>query len=251
MIAARNIGCELQGKTILSDVSFAAAAGDFWLIFGANGAGKTTLTRILGGYIHGYTGQALVDGADVRHLGRRQIARRLAYLPQSDEFTLPLAVRDILLAGRYPYAELFHGYSDQDRRMFAEVTARFRLQEFLERDIRTLSGGERKRVLLAAALIQDVPVIVLDEPLNFLDPGAALHLMQILAQLAAEGKTILAVSHQLEFFYPRVSHMLALQTGRVLYAGEKRFDPAVFEAAYGVRYHLYRHDTAEHLFLHG
>jgi len=221
-------------QLILQELDFSIKKNDFVLIFGQNGAGKSTLLRILAGIIPAGAGKILINGKNVVTYSKRELATLLSYLPQSDEFSLPILVKDILLAGRYPYRSFLKKLSDRDREIFAEGVERFGLGDLLQRNMQTLSGGERKKVLLTTAFIQDVPLILLDEPVNFLDPGSTVQLIKMLNNLHESGKTILLVSHEIERFFPSANKMLALKNGRMSYFGKKMFSPELFQEVFQV-----------------
>lgn len=240
MIEARGLGYAVGGRAILRGLEFSVAAGDLLLVCGRNGAGKSTLLRLLAGMAVASNGEVRLAGRALGDYGRRELAARLAYLPQADDFALPLLVRDVLLAGRYPYRTLFRAYGRRDREAFDAGVARFNLSGLLARNIQTLSGGERKKVLLAAAIIQDVPLLLLDEPLAALDPGSALGLVADLAALQRGGKTIVVVSHEIERLLPQATTMLALEAGAVGYFGPRTFSPELLRRIYGVSFSLAR-----------
>jgi len=170
MITATNLSHRIGKKQILKNLEFSLAANDFVLIFGPNGAGKSTLLKLMAGIIAAEHGGIFIGQENILHYSKKKLATQIAYLPQFDEFNLPLLVKDILLSGRYPYQSFFRKYSRQDYEIFEKTVERFALADYLDRNMQTLSGGERKKVLLASAFIQDVPLILLDEPLNFWIP---------------------------------------------------------------------------------
>ena len=200
-----------EGKHILQELDLSIQENDFVLIFGRNGAGKSTLLKILAGIIPAGCGEVLVMGKNIAQLSKRELATKLSFLPQSDDFCLPLLVKDVLLSGRYPYQSLFRDFSKKDFELYQEAVERFALADLVYRNIQTLSGGERKKVLLATAFIQDVPLILLDEPLNFLDPASAFQMIKMLENFHRKGKTILIVSHLIEYFFPHANKILALK----------------------------------------
>ncbi len=223
-------------RPILQGLDFSVEKGDFVLIFGQNGAGKSTLLRILSGLIPAKKGGVLLNGKSIAHYSKKELATLLSFLPQSDEFDLPILVRDILLAGRYPYQSVFKKLSARDHELFAEGVEYFGLGDLLERNMQTLSGGEKKKVLLASAFIQDVPLILLDEPVNFLDPGSTFHFIKMLDSLHRKGKTILLVSHEIQYFFPYANKILALKGGRNCYFGDKTFSDELFQEIYQVSF---------------
>jgi iron complex transport system ATP-binding protein len=237
MVEARNLSYAAGKRTILRGLDFSIAKGDFVLVFGQNGAGKSTLLRLLAGMLHAEKGEIFLGGKSTASFSKRELAARLCYLPQSADFVLPILVRDILWAGRYPYRSLFRKPGGLDREIFAAGVEQFQLAGLLERNMQTLSGGERKKVLLASAFIQDVPLILLDEPLSFLDPGSAYHLVRLLEALNRDGKTIVVVSHELEHFFPLASKLLALKNGELSYFGAKAFSAELLREVYQVSFH--------------
>ena len=234
MIQICGVGLKIRGRAILESVNLTISSGDFWLIFGPNGAGKTTLFKVMTGMIQAETGTVRVAGKEIQKHTRRSLAREISYLPQFDEFTLPVTVRDILLSGRYPYAPWWQGYLAEDIEKMETAARQLGLEDFLPRDINTLSGGERKMVMLASAFIQDVSTILLDEPYTFLDPRATFLLNEKLRQLNDQGKTLVVISHQIDLIQPLASKMAAFKNGRLIFSGDRIYDPALFGKVYGI-----------------
>jgi ABC-type cobalamin/Fe3+-siderophores transport system ATPase subunit len=234
MINVIHLYHSLGQKPILQNMDFSLNENDFVLIFGPNGAGKSTLLKLLAGIIVGKRGDIFIGRKNILHYSKKELATQIAYLPQFDEFSLPLLVKDVLLSGRYPYQSFFKKYSRQDYDIFEKTVERFALADYVDRNIQTLSGGERKKVLLASAFIQDVPLILLDEPLNFLDPASAMQVVKMLKEMHEQGKTILLVSHLIEYFFPQANKMLALKNGKILYFGAKIFSAPLFHDIYQV-----------------
>lgn len=234
MIEIKNLNFRIKNNLILSNIDLKILPGDFWLIFGPNGSGKTTLFKIISGLIPNYRGEIRITSKNIRGESRKNLAKKIAYLPQFDEFSLPLPVREILLSGRYPYTSLFKDYSGQDHDLVSQAVDQFGLKSFLDRDINTLSGGERKKVMLASAFIQDVSIILLDEPFTFLDPRSASGLKTILSDLNRRGKTLVVISHHIEALYPLVNRTAALKAGKLIYSGKQQFDSAILKKTYGV-----------------
>lgn len=234
MITVTHLSYAIGRKSILQNVDFSINENDFLLVFGPNGAGKSTLLKLLAGMMDAKQGDIFIGRKSISRYTKKELATRVAYLPQFDEFSLPLRVRDILLSGRYPYGSFFRSYSRRDIEMVDKTVERFALADYLERNMQTLSGGERKKVLLASAFIQDVPIILLDEPLNFLDPASAMQVMRMLADMHESGKTIVLVSHLIQYFFPQANKMLALKNGIMHHFGAKEFSAQLFRDIYQV-----------------
>ncbi len=234
----------LRGKKILNHVQWTIQSGQFWLMVGPNGAGKTTLLRALAGLVRKFDGEILLKGRSVSATPRRELARRLAYLPQFSAFTMPMTAGDVVSAGLYPYHSLLHPRPGRESAVSSALD-RFGIADLENRDMRTLSGGERRKVMLASAVVQDVPVILMDEPFTFLDPEAAFQLKEHLTALHREGRTIVAVSHRMNLLFPVADHLAALRDGRMLSAGPLRFDPQLLHSVFGVDFHLVPHGNEE------
>ncbi len=236
MIEIKNLSYKIKKTNILKNINLKIEDGDFWLIFGPNGAGKTTLLKILLGAITDYNGEIIIDNKNIKRNSKKEIAKKISYLPQFEEFSLPLCVKEILLSGRYPYTSFFKDYSKNDLTIFQNTVDKFELHEFVNRDINTLSGGERKKVMLASTFIQDVSIILFDEPFTFLDPEAISSLKKILTKLKNNGKTLIIVSHNIEILFPIVHKIVALKRGEIIYSGNKVFDKDIFKQTYNVNY---------------
>jgi iron complex transport system ATP-binding protein len=249
MIEIRDLSYRLQKKTILENISLTVEEGDFWLIFGPNGAGKTTLLKIMCGLLHEYEGMARVNEKNIKSISYRELARAVSYQPQFDEFSLPIQTKDILLAGRYPYKSFFKDYSNEDFNIYHDVVKQLELEPFVDRDINTLSGGERKKVMLASAFIQDVSVILFDEPFTFLDPEAISTLKRMMVEMNRMGKTLVVVSHHFEILFPLVNKIIALKDGKTVYAGDRVFDRDVLKQTYNTTFDKLLYEGREIIFM--
>lgn len=249
MIEIRDLSYRLPRKTILENIDLTVEEGDFLLIFGPNGAGKTTLLKILCGLLHEYEGSAMVAGRDIKKISFRELARVISYQPQFDEFSLPIRIKDILLSGRYPYKSFFKDYSSEDFDIYHRVVKELNLEELVDRDINTLSGGERKKVMLASAFIQDVSVILFDEPFTFLDPEAISTLKRMMIEMNKSGKTLVVVSHHFEILFPLVNKVIALKEGKTVYAGDRVFDKDILRRTYNTGFEKLTHRGREIIFM--
>jgi iron complex transport system ATP-binding protein len=178
-------------RTLLDGVSLRVAPGDFVAIVGPNGAGKSTLLRVALGLIRPDSGRAFVDGQDVFALTPRARAAKLAWLPQRLEAAEPITALEQVAAARYRFPESHRASEAAALRALAEAGA----QSFASRPITELSGGERQRVAVAGLLAQETPLVLLDEPANFLDPAQQLELYTRMGQLWRAGRGILCVTH--------------------------------------------------------
>ena len=220
MIELRDVTVEYRGRAVVRGVDLDIAAGGRVALIGPNGAGKSTLLRVLTGLVRPAAGRASLGGVPIERLDRGAIARRLAVVPQ--QATLPFATRveEVVALGRLPHEDPFRGARPADRAAIAAAIERVGVGHLLGRDARELSLGERQLVLLAVAVAQDAPVLVLDEPTVHLDLRHQVEVMELLADLnVRDGTTIIAVLHDIGLaahFFPRI---VVLDRGRVVADG--------------------------------
>jgi len=220
LLAARDLAVRLGGREILAGVDLAVAAGEFVLVAGPNGAGKTTLLRTLAGALPPERGEVRVLGEDPRRLPARELGRRLAWLPQDDVVEQGLRVREVVALGRYAHRGGLAPLRREDHEAVERALAATDTARVADRPLRELSGGERRRVLVARALAQEAPVLVLDEPTTGLDVGHACELVALLARLAAAGRAVLASLHDLVLAGRGPHRAVLLARGRVADEGD-------------------------------
>ncbi|MBQ3970981.1 MAG: ABC transporter ATP-binding protein, partial [Selenomonadaceae bacterium] len=170
LLETRNLTVTIEGKTILKDLSIRFAEGKRTAIIGPNGAGKSTLLRALAALNPHYQGEILLDGEDIRKMGRKKLSQRLAILPQSVQAPPDTTVERLVDYGRFPYRSWFRGSNAREDREAVEwALSVTRLEDFRHRQVVSLSGGERQRAWIAMALAQRPEVLLLDEPTTYLD----------------------------------------------------------------------------------
>jgi iron complex transport system ATP-binding protein len=234
-IAARGVGVSLGGRTIVDGVDLEAAPGTLTAIVGPNGSGKTTLLRALAGLLD-HSGQISVEGRDVRELTPPERARLVAYLPQNSELRAMLSVRQVVALGRYAQRPGLLSSMRSDAPAVLAALERVGVSELLEQPFPRLSGGQKRLVLLARALATGARSLLLDEPTASLDVKHSLQLFELLAELAADGYTVVVVLHDLDDVERHAARALLLDAGRVQAWGppaEAAFSEAA-ERTYGV-----------------
>ncbi len=251
MINLKDINYSIKNKNILNNINFNIKENSITQIFGPNGAGKTSLFKIISGIISQYSGNILIRGNNIRNYSIKNIAKQITFLPQFHYFSLPISVKAILIAGRYPHSGLFQSYSKEDKKIMSEAVEDFNIAELLQRDAQTLSGGEIKKVMLASAFIQNVPIILLDEPFVSLDPQSAIKLKEMIVKLNKKGKTIIVISHRMELMYPIATHIIAINEGRLNYAGIKKYDPTLFKETLGIGFKIHSKNNKEFVIIDG
>jgi iron complex transport system ATP-binding protein len=219
-VELRDVTLAYRDREVLRGIDLAIQGGERVCLVGPNGAGKSTLLRCLTGLARERRGTVLLDGVPVEELGRASLARSIAVVPQ--QVVLPFAVRveEVVALGRIPHEDPFLGPRQRDRAAIAAAIDRVGIRHLVGRDARELSLGERQLVLLAVAVAQEAPLLVLDEPTVHLDLHHQVRAMELLGDLnERDGSTVLAVVHDLGLaahFFPRV---VVLDSGRVVADG--------------------------------
>lgn len=228
---------------VLHGVTFAVERGGFLAIVGPNGVGKTTLLVALLGLVQPAAGDIVLGGRPLAVHTRREVARRMSYVPQSDGRVVPFTVQEFVSLGRYAHRGRFAPTDRDDRRIVRDAMEHTGTAEFAERAVSSLSGGERQRVLIAGALAQQAEVLLLDEPTAFLDPRHQLETVALLRDLNRNrGLTVLMVTHDFNLAATCGDNVLALREGRVAYHGDTGtfLTSQVLEQVYSVPFDVLR-----------
>jgi iron complex transport system ATP-binding protein len=206
-----------RGRPAISDIDLTVESGERLALVGPNGAGKSTLLRAIAGLVDAAAGTIELDGAPLSRLDRLAVARRLAVVPQLPSLPFATTVEEIVALGRLPHEHPIRGLRPADRAAVAAAIDRVGVGHLLGRDARELSLGERQLVLLAMAIAQEAPVLVLDEPTVHLDLRHQVEVMELLVDLnQRDGTSVIAVLHDLGLaahFFPRV---VVIDRGRIV-----------------------------------
>jgi cobalamin transport system ATP-binding protein len=218
-LALERLTVGLGGRNVVDGVSFTVEHGEWVTVIGPNGAGKSTLLRAVAGLV-GHEGRIALDGEGLRRLGRREVARRVAIVPQSPLMPAAMSVREYVLLGRTPYVSYAGREGRRDRAATEEAIARLDLADLASRPLDTLSGGERQRAVLARALAQEAPLLLLDEPTSALDAGRQQEALELIDALRLDaGLTVVAAMHDLTLAGQYASRLLLLSGGRIVAHG--------------------------------
>ena len=220
MIELRDVEIDYGGRTVLSGIDLSIAAGERVALIGPNGAGKSTLLRVVTGLVAPSRGLVAIDGDALRSLDRAAIARRIAVVPQQVSVPFATRVEELVGLGRLPHEDPLRGPRPADRAAIASAIERVGIGHLLGRDVRELSLGERQLALVALAVAQAAPVLILDEPTIHLDLRHQVATMELLVDLnVRDGTTVVAVLHDLGLagaFFPR---LVLLDRGRIVADG--------------------------------
>jgi iron complex transport system ATP-binding protein len=202
-------------RSVLQGVTLGVGAGEIIALLGANGAGKSTLFRLLLGLIAPTQGEVLLDRVPLSRFTRREIARRVAYVPQGHVTPFPYTVREIVTLGRLAETGLLRAPDKTDREIVERVIERLGIERLIDRPYTEISGGERQLALIARALAQGAQILVMDEPTTGLDYGYQIRLLQRLVDLASHGHGVLVSTHHPEQAAQIASRIAVLRQGRI------------------------------------
>lgn len=206
-------------RLVCEDLSVAIPDQSFTAIIGPNGCGKSTMLRAMARVLSPTAGRVCLDGKDINSYKSKEVARRLALLPQSSLAPDGIRVADLVARGRAPYQNLFHQWRSSDEEAIHNALEATRLTDLSGRLVDELSGGQRQRVWVAMLLAQDSPIMLLDEPTTFLDIAHQYELMELFRNLNDHEKTIVAVLHDLNQAARYADHLIVMRDGRIVTSG--------------------------------
>jgi iron complex transport system ATP-binding protein len=232
-LQAEAVAWTVEARKIIDAVSLTVAEGEFVGLLGPNGSGKSSLLRTIYRVLKPDAGWISLDGAEVWQLPARVLARRMAVVMQEPLGDFNFSVQEIVMMGRNPHKGLFEPDTGRDFQQVAEALARVGLADFSHRSFLTLSGGEKQRVLMARALVQEAKFLVLDEPTSHLDIYYQLEILELIKNL---GVTTIAALHELNLAAAYCDRLVVLKAGKLVAAGspEAVLQPALIREVYGV-----------------
>lgn len=235
MIEVKDLCAGYPGKPVLQGIDANFPTGKITAVLGPNGCGKTTLLKALCGVLP-VKGHVLAEGIDLLKLPPKERARQVAYLSQNRSVP-DLTVGQLVLCGRYPHSSWPRTESPRDEAAVRTAMERLDIGLLADAPLSQLSGGQRQKAYIAMALAQDAPVLLLDEPTTYLDVRHQLQLLRLARELADEGKTVIAVLHDLQSALQTADHILLLDGGEAVTLGtpEEVFRSGLLDRAFGVR----------------
>jgi iron complex transport system ATP-binding protein len=235
LLQSSNLTFHYGDRPALRSVDLSLSTGQLVALLGPNGSGKSTLIKCLLGHLHA-AGTIQWDNTPLKNWNRRELARRVAYLPQSPGYEPGQKVIDALRLGRSPYWSAFGLESERDAQVVKTVSARLALDDLLNRPMDELSGGQRQRVFIGRCLVQEPAAMLLDEPNTFLDLKHQFELCQLLRTLAREQSLgILMASHDLNLAAAFSDRIVLLDNGSVAAAGDLNvLQPQLLSKVYGL-----------------
>ena len=231
-----NLALSYEKKLILKNISLEIHGGLVSLI-GPNGAGKTSLLRILAGLEKNYSGKVLLNNCEIKKNSRKKISQVLSFVMSNKNFrpSYSYSVREIIALGRLPFTglKIFGRLKNHDLELIENAAELLKISNLLDRDIMTLSDGERQLVFIAAAVAQDTEIILLDEPTASLDPDKTAQVFGLLKKLSEKGKNIIAAVHDINIASFYSDFYIAVKNGGLIFNG-KELNQKILKDLYGV-----------------
>ncbi|WP_432906219.1 ABC transporter ATP-binding protein [Micromonospora matsumotoense] len=206
-------------RVVVRDLDVQIADGSFTVIVGPNACGKSTLLRSLARVLKPQSGAVYLNGQTIASQPSKQVARQLGMLPQSSVAPGGIVVEELVARGRFAHQRLLRQWSPQDEAAVTDAMRQTEVTELADRFVDELSGGQRQRVWLAMALAQQTPILLLDEPTTFLDLSHQFEVLDLCADLHEQGRTVVAVLHDLNHACRYATELIVMREGRVLAQG--------------------------------
>ncbi len=219
-ISVKNLDVAYDDKYIINNLNLEIPKGKITMIVGSNGCGKSTLLKSIARIIAPKKGDVKIDGMSLKESAPKEIAKRMAVLPQSPIVPSGLLVRELVSYGRFPYLNAMGGLKKDDVEMVNWAMQCTGISEFADRTVDSLSGGQRQRVWIAMTLAQGTDILVLDEPTTYLDMAHQLEILELLKKLNKEqNRTIVMILHELNNATKFADHLIGFKSGEIVFQG--------------------------------
>lgn len=236
MICLKNVSFSYGKQSFIEGLSCELPDGRITGLLGANGSGKSTIMRLCAGLLRPNAGRIDIDGRGIRDFSPKELAREAAFLPQARPVPA-LSVRTLAANGRFPYLGITRKLSREDETAVDRALEITGLRGMADRELRTLSGGERQKAYMAMLIAQEARHMLLDEPTTYLDVGHQLELMELMGKMKKLGRCVVMVMHDIDLAMQYCDDVLVVKDGSIIYGGpaETLAYSGAIEAAYGVR----------------
>jgi len=236
MIELKNVSCGYNDTNVIKDLSLTLQHGKITAIIGANGCGKSTLLKLICGQLKPRQGEVLLENNPVSSMKSAQIARKIAYLPQSRKIP-DITVESLVLHGRFPWTGYPRVYKNEDRNAAVSAMEKTGILHMKKKLIAALSGGERQKAYIAMTLAQNTEYVLLDEPTTYLDIAYQLEFIELLNILKSEGKTTAVVIHDINAALDTADNIAVMKDGQILKTAvpETILTSGVIEEAFNVK----------------
>lgn len=236
MLSVKSLSFRYPNREVLKQISFSLGEGELVFLLGANGAGKSTLFSCILGHLPGWTGEIELEGRSAAFMTPRELAKTMAYIPQSHHPTFSYSVEDMVLMGTTHTLPLFGAPGERERGVAREAMESIGISHLAPRDFQELSGGEQQMVLIARALAQQGKVLIMDEPTSNLDYGNQIRVLELVRRLAQQGYTVLLSCHDPQLALLYGDRVIALHGGEIVADGppEQAVTPELLRTLYQV-----------------
>lgn len=222
-VRVTNLNVSYEETPVLEGMNLMVPEGKISIIIGANGCGKSTLLKTVARILKPSAGEIYIGGKNIKGQKPRDIAKQMAFLPQTPKCPEQITVRELVAYGRFPYRKAIGGMDKHDKEQVEWAIAETGLQEFAERLVESLSGGQRQRAWIAMTLAQETPIILLDEPTTYLDMAHQMEVLKLLQRLNRNKQyTIVMVLHELNQACRFADHIIGMKQGAVVCEGSPR-----------------------------
>lgn len=248
MIEVKELYVSYGKERVINNVSLTAPYGKVISIIGTNGSGKTTLLKAIAGILPCERGAVYIDGCNILRMKRKEVAVKIAYLPQGRSIP-QMTVEQLVLHGRFPYLSYPRRYSGKDIEAAEKAIKKCGVDEYRYKPLSVLSGGMRQKAYISMALAQDTGCILLDEPVTYLDINTQIALMKDLRSLAEDGKGIISVMHDLPLAFSFSDLIVILHQGKIIACDtpKKLYRADVIKKVFGVEVELSENSKSYHL----
>lgn len=236
ILKCENLSCGYENKIILESINFEIDKGQLWCILGANGIGKSTLFKTILGLLKPVSGKVKYLDREITKWNRKELAKVVSYVPQNHIPPFPFRVIDVLMMGRHPFQSTIGSVKKEDIDAVKKALNMLQIEHLADRVYTQISGGERQLVLLARAIVQDTPLMILDEPVSNLDFGNHAKVIQHIRNLVKMGKSIVMTTHEPDHAFIEEGNVIIMQSQKQISIGNGRelVDEKCIRDMYGV-----------------
>ncbi|UYP00161.1 ABC transporter ATP-binding protein [Oceanotoga sp. DSM 15011] len=215
-----NLNYSINEHEILKNVNLCFEEGKFYGILGPNGAGKSTFIDIISAIKNNYKGKVFLNGKNIKELHLKEVAKMISLVPQNFYLDFPFSIKEILLMGRHPHKKFLKGYSEEDYLMVDKIYNKFNFNLLNNNSVMELSGGEKQRVFFAKALVQDTPIVLLDESTSNLDIYYTHMLLKDMKNLVkTQNKTVISIFHDINCAINYCDELIFMKNGQIITKG--------------------------------
>ena len=250
MIKIKNLSTSYDGEAVLHGVDAHFPEGKISVLIGPNGCGKSTTVKSIMRLVPEYTGEIIIGGTPLEDIPQRELAKKIAYVSQSRNVP-DITVYNMVMHGRYPYLSYPRRYRKEDHEIVRNAIKMAGLEEFADRKLENLSGGQRQKAYMAMALAQDTDVIIMDEPTTFLDVKNQFEMMDHAKKLSEMGKTIIMILHDMEAVLHYADHVILMKDGKDVLSGsaEEVLRSPKLEDVFGIHAGFFEAENETHIYL--